>query len=111
MGPGPWAGADDHLDTPLLGSVTMGRKSAMAFPSSPCSAAAPVPNGGVIQSRRPAASSTGHRATEAECQGEHQLEKLEFALAVALTRGDVQRSEQLRHQIDALGGNREEPGT
>ena len=44
-------------------------------------------------------------------EGEHQLEKLEFALAVALTRGDLQRSEQLRHAIAALGGNQEEPGT
>jgi len=44
-------------------------------------------------------------------EGEHQLEKLEFALAVALTRGDVQRSQTLRDQIAALGGNREEPGT
>lgn len=41
----------------------------------------------------------------------HQLEKLEFALAVAITRGDAQRVDQLRQQIAALGGNREEPGT
>jgi len=41
----------------------------------------------------------------------HQLEKLEFALAVALTRGDGDRIQQLRAQIAALGGNREEPGT
>ena len=33
------------------------------------------------------------------------------ALAVAITRGDQQRVSQLRDQIDALGGNREEPGT
>ena len=39
------------------------------------------------------------------------MEKLEFALAVALTRGDEQRSQVLRDQIAALGGNREEPGT
>lgn len=43
--------------------------------------------------------------------GEHQLEKLEFALAVALTRGDQERSSELRRLIDALGGNHEEPGT
>lgn len=42
---------------------------------------------------------------------EHRLEKLEFALAVALTRGDQLRSADLRRQIDALGGNSEEPGT
>lgn len=44
-------------------------------------------------------------------EGDHQLEKLEFALAVALTRGDQRRSHQLREQIEALGGNHEEPGT
>lgn len=44
-------------------------------------------------------------------EGDHQLEKLEFALAIALTRGDAQRSSQLREEIDRLGGNREEPGT
>jgi protein-arginine kinase activator protein McsA len=42
---------------------------------------------------------------------EHQLEKLEFALAVALTRGDTSRTAWLRDQIAALGGNHEEPGT
>lgn len=55
-----------------------------------------------------AGSGTAHRGLS---EGDHQLEKLQFALAVALTRGDLQRSEQLRHQINALGGNREEPGT
>lgn len=42
---------------------------------------------------------------------EHQLEKLEFALAVAVTRGDSDRIQALRDQIAALGGNCEEPGT
>jgi len=51
------------------------------------------------------------QAPLAPAEGEHQLEKLEFALAVALTRGDEQRSAQLRDLIAALGGNREEPGT
>jgi len=50
-------------------------------------------------------------ACRSYAEGDHQLEKLEFALAVAVTRGDQQRSEQLRAQIAALGGNREEPGT
>ena len=55
----------------------------------------------------------GYRRCQASSpsEGEHQLEKLECALAVALTRGDFQRSEQLRHAIAALGGNQEEPGT
>ncbi len=44
-------------------------------------------------------------------EGGHQLEKLEFALAVAITRGDRSRSDQLRAQIADLGGNIEEPGT
>lgn len=51
------------------------------------------------------------RQPESSYDGGHQLEKLEFALAVAITRGDVSRSDQLRAQIAALGGNREEPGT
>ena len=41
----------------------------------------------------------------------HQLEKLEFALAVAQTRGDGEKSEILRKKIVELGGNVEEPGT
>lgn len=44
-------------------------------------------------------------------EGGHQLEKLQFALAVAISRGDLQRVEDLRFQIHALGGNQEEPGT
>ncbi len=44
-------------------------------------------------------------------EGGHQLEKLEFALAVAMTQGDVNRCELLRGQIAELGGNVEEPGT
>ena len=44
-------------------------------------------------------------------EGGHYLEKLEFALAVAETRGDKIRSEDLRAQIADLGGNIEEPGT
>ena len=84
----------------------MGRKRAMAYPSSPCGA--PSPSAGSGAAPQPRASAPAHRvATE----GEHQLEKLQFALAVALTRGDLQRSELLRHQIDVLGGNQEEPGT
>ena len=44
-------------------------------------------------------------------KGGHQLEKLEFALAIAETRGDETRSADLRAQISDLGGNIEEPGT
>jgi hypothetical protein len=44
-------------------------------------------------------------------EASHELEKLEFALAVAITRGDHERENACRAAIEALGGNREEPGT
>ena len=44
-------------------------------------------------------------------EGGHQLEKLEFALAIAQTRGDEKKSISLRKKIVELGGNVEEPGT
>ncbi len=44
-------------------------------------------------------------------EGGHQLEKLEFALAVAQTKGDDMKSLALRKKIVELGGNIEEPGT
>ena len=44
-------------------------------------------------------------------EGGHQLEKLEFALAIAQTKGDNKQSIILRKKIVELGGNVEEPGT
>ena len=44
-------------------------------------------------------------------EGGHQLEKLEFALAVAQTKGDEEKSSALKEKIVELGGNVEEPGT
>ena len=44
-------------------------------------------------------------------EGGHQLEKLEFALAIAQTRGDEKKSIVLRKNSVELGGNVEEPGT
>ena len=44
-------------------------------------------------------------------EGGHQLEKLEFALAVAQTNGEKEKSLILRKKIVELGGNIEEPGT
>ncbi|MFZ4803401.1 MAG: hypothetical protein ACOYLI_01930 [Synechococcus lacustris] len=44
-------------------------------------------------------------------EGDHQIEKLEFALAVAISRKDEQRIQELRLRIAELGDNREEPGT
>jgi hypothetical protein len=82
----------------------MERKQVMAFPHATTSAAASL--------RRRSVKAVAHQATQCRtAEGDHQLEKLEFALAVALSRGDQQRSAQLRAQIEALGGNHEEPGT
>jgi hypothetical protein len=80
----------------------MERKRTMAFSNS--HRTAPVAPASKA-SASPACQNRGY------AEGGHQLEKLEFALAVAITRGDQQRVAQLRDQIDALGGNREEPGT
>ena len=44
-------------------------------------------------------------------EGGHHLEKLEFALAIAQTKGDEKKSIILRKKIVDLGGNVEEPGT
>ena len=81
----------------------MGRKGTMAFTNSHRPSASPGTSARAAGT--PACQNRGYS------EGGHQLEKLEFALAVAMTRGDLQRAEQLRAQIDALGGNREEPGT
>ena len=42
---------------------------------------------------------------------DHQLEKLEFALAISQTIGDTIRSEKIKDQILKIGFNYEEPGT
>ena len=44
-------------------------------------------------------------------EGGHQLEKLEFALAHAESKGDQTRCRVLQDRIADLGGNSEEPGT
>ena len=79
----------------------------MSFPS-------PHPScTGASQGHRPPAGSPP-RSTSCHplpIEGEHQLEKLQFALAIALTRGDALRSSQLREEIAKLGENHEEPGT
>ncbi|MCP9772395.1 hypothetical protein KBY66_07115 [Synechococcus sp. Tobar12-5m-g] len=55
--------------------------------------------------------SSVRKVTSGFIEGGHQLEKLEFALAVAVARGDRIKVDQLRSQISALGGEGEEPGT
>ena len=42
---------------------------------------------------------------------DHQIEKLEFALAISLTIGDTNRSDQIKDQIKNIGLTYEEPGT
>ena len=42
---------------------------------------------------------------------DHQLEKLEFALAISQTNGDKIRSDQFKDQIILIGIKYEEPGT
>jgi hypothetical protein len=88
----------------------------MAYPSPASSGASRFGAHGTLPaSRSVSGSATGlPRCQSGERslpEGEHQREKLQFALAVALTRGDLTRSQQLRDQIAALGGDLEEPGT
>ena len=78
----------------------MERKRTMAFTNSHSPAGVQSSSPGT-----PACRSRGYSETG------HQLEKLEFALAVAVTRGDSVRIDELRRRIAELGGNREEPGT
>ena len=42
---------------------------------------------------------------------DHQLEKLEFALAISQTKGDKIKSDQIKDQIKLIGVKYEEPGT
>ncbi len=42
---------------------------------------------------------------------DHQLEKLEFALAFSQTIGDKIKSDKIKDQIKIFGFNYEEPGT
>ena len=42
---------------------------------------------------------------------DHQLEKLEFALAFSISTGDLIRSKQIKDKIKKLGFNYQEPGT
>ena len=72
----------------------------------------PGPSSGPLRTPRSMVSPPRcQSSTRSPAEGEHQLEKLQFALAVALTRGDHTRSQQLRDQIAALGEDLEEPGT
>ena len=86
----------------------MVRKSVMAYPAPQHHGQAPG------QPSAPKAIASTPRCqspSRSNPEGEHQLEKLQFALALALSRGDFPRSQQLRDQIAALGEDLEEPGT
>jgi hypothetical protein len=79
----------------------MKRKTTMASTYPAC----PLPRNGGSMAPQPSIHRPGY------IEGGHQLEKLEFALAIAISRGDITRADQLRSQIDALGDLGEEPGT
>ena len=42
---------------------------------------------------------------------DHQLEKLEFALAISQSIGDKTSSDEIKDQINKIGFSLEEPGT
>lgn len=86
----------------------MERKSAMAYPGSSAAASAhgssPVSHAGHRRQVSPHTGfSPGPRPSARSSESDHQLEKLEFALAVAMTRGDAARVQSLRDQIALLG--------
>ena len=87
----------------------MKRKPSMALTT--CTASGPRNSGNSRCSIAPDSSELSSVSTCGFFEFGHQLEKLEFALAVAITRGDRSKSDQLRAQIADLGGNIEEPGT
>jgi len=82
----------------------MKRNATMANTYPACPLPRPMGAGGCVFG---SVSST----TSSFIEGGHQLEKLEFSLAVAVARGDHTKVDQLRAQIAALGGDGEEPGT
>jgi hypothetical protein len=98
-------GAKEVVLPPLLLEPCQHKqKVTMAFPSSHSVASG-------ASSLPPVRHPTGNPRCSLQAERDHQLEKLEFALAVALTRGDSEKSLALRQAIEALGGNDEEPGT
>ena len=48
---------------------------------------------------------------KSELEFDHQLEKLEFALAISQTIGDNIKSAKIRNEIEVIGYKYEEPGT
>lgn len=95
--------------------------SAHTSPGHPISSSHPTSTGLASTGLASTVQSGSHRGGSPTCtnaapisrsdEGDHQREKLQFALAIALTRGDRQREQLLREQIAALGGYCEEPGT
>jgi hypothetical protein len=93
----------------------------MTFPTAAHSASHSTPPPTTPGHTTSSAQASTHRSGSPTCtssvpisrsdEGDHQREKLQFALAVALTRGDRHREQVLREQIAALGGYCEEPGT
>jgi len=103
-----------HANTPQSSSQSTPSASPASLPTgtaSPGVMTSGLPRGGHHHAAPGVASRPFPPQQARGCDGEHQLEKLQFALAVALTRGDRDREHRLREQIAALGGNGEEPGT
>ena len=88
----------------MAGGAKIKRKATMALT---------IPASGAITMAQSSSSLHGLtlRTRSGFIEGGHQLEKLEFALAVAEARGDHSRCSTLRDRIADLGGNAEEPGT
>lgn len=53
----------------------------------------------------------GVHTLSTELEREHELEKLEFALALAIAEGRSEAADGLRSRIESFGGCGEEPGT
>ena len=49
--------------------------------------------------------------TQSHIEIDHQLEKLEFALAISNAKGDKKQSEYIESQIKKIGFYYQEPGT
>ena len=75
--------------------------------------ASTIPASGAFNSSKPSTTLQDLTVSKRSgfLEGGHQLEKLEFALALAEAQGDQSKCSTLRDLIADLGGNAEEPGT
>ena len=88
------------------GDGKMKRKRTMGSPThSPRPSLGGTVSGSVAISATPACQ---HRSDD---ERDHQMEKLQFALAVAVSRGDSIRIKDLQDRIAEFGDGGAEPGT